>query len=237
MEFDFWKGDLWRSEYVRVIITTQDDTALFLQPVMRGQVRRIQSVLVIAYCWCWIRWLYTCTGVGGWGYDVGLWAWQGMSRCSVLHVCHWCWCPAWTCLDEPWWRVFVWLLDCGVRYGVCSGGCWPCGVGVAWRYHLMRATRRFRVVSLGEWRVNHHSRVGRRLELCTLPVRRRLVLGQATCWCGNEPGDDDVRGMSCRLGEQWDEQYETVTNVSEHEARNRHVAMNECKSRQVTVEG
>ena len=35
-------------------------------------------------------------------------------------------------------------------------------------------------VSLGEWRVNHHSRVERRLELCTLPVRSCLVPGQAT---------------------------------------------------------
>jgi len=106
---------------------------------------------------------------------------------------------------QPWWRVFVWLLGCGVRYGVCCGGCWPCRVGVAWRYHLMRATRRFRVVSLGEWRVNHRSHVGRRLELCTLPVKSRLVLGYMTCWGGSEPGDGDVRGMSCRLGEQWDE--------------------------------
>ena len=46
---------------------------------MRGQVRRIQSELVIAYCWCRIRWLYTGTGVEGWGYDV-----QGMSRCSAF---------------------------------------------------------------------------------------------------------------------------------------------------------
>jgi len=25
MTIDFWKGDLWRSEYVRIISTTQDD--------------------------------------------------------------------------------------------------------------------------------------------------------------------------------------------------------------------
>jgi len=43
--------------------------------------------------------------------------------------------------------------------------------------------------------------------------------------------------MNCRLGEQLDEQYETVTNGSEHEARNRHVAMKECECGQVTVEG
>ena len=61
--------------------------------------------------------------------------------------------------------------------------------------------------------------------------------------------------MNCLLDEQRDEQYETVTNGSEHEARNRHVAvnstkrlrtrtserretaMNECECRKVTVNG
>ena len=38
MTFDFWKGDLRRSEYVRIISTTEDDTALFLQRVMCGFV-------------------------------------------------------------------------------------------------------------------------------------------------------------------------------------------------------
>ena len=65
------------------------------------------SELVIAYCWCWLRWLSTGTGVEGWGYDVGLWAWPGMSGCSVLRVYRWCWCLARACPDEPWRKVFV----------------------------------------------------------------------------------------------------------------------------------
>jgi len=36
MKFDFWKGDLWMSEYIRIISTTQDNTALFLQRVVYG---------------------------------------------------------------------------------------------------------------------------------------------------------------------------------------------------------
>ncbi len=36
--------------------------------------------------------------------------------------------------------------------------------------------------------------------------------------------------MNCLLGEQRDEQYETVMNGSDHETRNRHVAVNEYET-------
>ena len=74
-------------------------------------------------------------------------------------------------------------------------------------------------VNLWEWRVNHHSRVERRLELCTLSARSRLVLGQATWWGGNEPGENDVEGMNClrAQGEKQTRSDEWIRNGYERE--------------------
>ena len=54
--------------------------------------------------------------------------------------------------------------------------------GLQWRILAISSRSGVKISSdEREWRVNHHSRVGRRLELCTLPVGSRLVPGQATC--------------------------------------------------------
>jgi len=66
MKLDFWKSDLWRSEYVRIIGTTQDDTALFLQRVMCGffyclnSLKGISipcqySIIDLQHSWCAIQ--------------------------------------------------------------------------------------------------------------------------------------------------------------------------------------
>jgi len=46
MKLDFWKGDLWRSEHVRIISTAQDNTALFLQQVMCDFVGLVDTYIL-----------------------------------------------------------------------------------------------------------------------------------------------------------------------------------------------
>jgi len=49
MELDFWKHDVWRSEYVRIINTTEDDTALSLQRVMCGFVGFVDTYTEVVH--------------------------------------------------------------------------------------------------------------------------------------------------------------------------------------------